>query len=703
MKKILFLSTLAIPLTIIASCASNSKSDNNDDRQNNQFTNISTVFSASSKDTNKTAPANIQYKVFENTVATEGTESTTPPTTEGNNSGSNTDEQKPSTKPEGTPGNGSTDSNPGDTQKPGGDSNQGDNSKPESNVNPDKPQNGGDKVETLPENSPTTLYLSNTDGTVKAVEFNGKYAVIDDVTYAGNDYLAVKIDELYAKGKTPKGENSNPQAKADNDEDKNENLETESENLAFINLKTGVVSLISDKNFTKQCNDIESFEVIDGKAYFTCENNVLQKDLSNIENDSTIISTGNNDREQFDDANVIFLKDEYSVIKGLYASEDHLETVKVVDNNTEVNFSKEITELPENTFKDGDDNLLFFDKTSGTINKLKYFSDNNTLSAEKLDLFEFKNAKDFFGPITNENGSSARFSKLQYFISENSYYQFDVLDLKINKVNWKFEDFEALKTASKNFTDLEDELAFIGKDGIAYTLNNETSNPTLKYIKFEKDAKPIEIKVNGCSKFDDLSIIEDKLYFECESVAEEKTEKAALLLKDGESSEENNAKDKEDKSEKEEIDVHYSVDLSTISDKNNNAKQITSKNFILKVINVKDVINSSDTQKPEPEKQEGSENGQGNDVTKPEGQKPGTDGTEDGKTPGTNETGKDDTTVKGDGTQDQTSKEPAVKDETGTATPEASAPEKDQSSNGEAVSGETSEKAPQEDVQAEVK
>lgn len=283
--------------------------------------------------------------------------------------------------------------------------------------------------------------------------------------------------------------------------------------IGLLNVKTGEIIVVENAAFQK-CQDLETLEVLgNNKAYFLCENSAYSLDLQSKE----VIEIGTNQHEKFDDS--------YSVIfpdgKGVYQPESEhgrISAIKLIDNDSTVTG---IENLPVKNFKNGKDEIFFFEN-----NILYNLSLSETsLIQEKVMLNENSSviASTALGPVRNEDDATAKFINKQVILDSDAFYVYDVETNTVTKTAWNNTDYEEMKPFIEISEDTEEHI-FFGENGIAYV----SGRNIIKYIPYIENAEPkivnlpADISANSRYEIDDITLIGDTLYFQLE---DERTER----------------------------------------------------------------------------------------------------------------------------------------------------------------------------------
>ena len=337
------------------------------------------------------------------------------------------------------------------------------------------------------------LYFRYADNTTAEAVYNingqNYNAIVDDMVYAGHNWIGLELEQLYSVDGTPNQANRR------------------TDRIGLLNVKTGEIIVVENDAFQK-CQDLETLEVLgNNKAYFLCENSAYSLDLQSKE----VIQIGINQHEKFDDSYAVIFPDG----KGVYQPESEhgrISAIKLIDNDSTV---QGIENLPVKTFKNGKDEIFFFEN-----NILYNLSLNETsLIQEEVMLNENSSviASTALGPVRNEDDAAAKFINKQVILDSDAFYVYDVETNTVTKTAWNNTDYEEMKPFIETSEDTEEHI-FFGENGIAYV----SGRSTIKYIPYIENAEPkivnlpADISANSRYEIDDITLIGDTLYFQLE-------------------------------------------------------------------------------------------------------------------------------------------------------------------------------------------
>lgn len=350
------------------------------------------------------------------------------------------------------------------------------------------------------------LYFRYADNTTAEAVYNiggqNYNAIVDDMVYAGHNWIGLELEQLYSVDGTPNQANRR------------------TDRIGLLNVKTGEIIVVENAAFQK-CQDLETLEVLrNNKAYFLCENSAYSLDLQSKE----VIQIGTNQHEKFDDSYAVIFPDG----KGVYQPESEhgrISAIKLIDNDSTVTG---IENLPVKTFKNGKDEIFFFEN-----NILYNLSLNETsLIQEEVMLNENSSviASTALGPVRNEDDATAKFINKQVILDSDAFYVYDVETNTVTKTAWNNTDYEEMKPFIEISEDTEEHI-FFGENGIAYV----SGRSTIKYIPYIENAEPkivnlpADISANSRYEIDDITLIGDTLYFQLE---DERTERETYYKAD---------------------------------------------------------------------------------------------------------------------------------------------------------------------------
>lgn len=334
------------------------------------------------------------------------------------------------------------------------------------------------------------LYFRYADNTTAEAVYNiggqSYNAIVDDMVYAGHNWIGLELEQLYSVDGTPN--------QADRRTDR----------IGLVNVKNGEIIVVENAVFQK-CQDLESLEVLgNNKAYFLCENSAYTLDLATKE----VVLLGTNKKDKFDDSYAVIFADG----KGVYQPESEHGIVKLIDNDSTVTG---IENFPVKIFKNGSDEIFFFEK-----NILYNLSLNEiNLKQEEVELSENSSeiASTALGPVRNEDDATAKFINKQVILDSDAFYVYDVETNTVTKTLWNNTDYNIMKPFIETSEDTEEHI-FFGENGIAYV----SGRITIKYIPYieNADAKivtlPSDISIDANYEIDDITLIGDVLYFQLE-------------------------------------------------------------------------------------------------------------------------------------------------------------------------------------------
>lgn len=337
------------------------------------------------------------------------------------------------------------------------------------------------------------LYFRYADNTTAEAVYNingqNYNAIVDDMVYAGHNWIGLELEQLYSVDGTPNQANRR------------------TDRIGLLNVKNGEIIVVENAVFQK-CQDLESLEVLgNNKAYFLCENSAYTLDLATKE----VVQLGTNKNDKFDDSYAVIFPDG----KGVYQPESEhsrISSIKLIDNDSVVTG---IENLPAKTFKNGKDEIFFFEN-----NVLYNLSLNGTsLIQEKVALNETSSeiAATALGPVRNEEDATAKFINKQVILDSNAFYVYSVDTNTVTKILWNNTDYEEMIPFIESSEDTEEHI-FFGENGIAYV----SGRSTIKYIPYTENAEPkivalpADISANSGYEIDDITLIGDTLYFQLE-------------------------------------------------------------------------------------------------------------------------------------------------------------------------------------------
>lgn len=332
------------------------------------------------------------------------------------------------------------------------------------------------------------LFFRYEDNTTSEAVYNingqSYHAIVDDMVYAGHNWIGLELEQLYDVNGRP------DYAAGRNDR------------IGLVNIKTGEVIVMENQVFSR-CQDLETLEVLaNNKAYFLCENSAYSLDLGTKE----IVQIGAPKNDRFDDSYAVIFADG----TGVYQPEREYNRptdIKFIDNDSVV--TGDITDLPFKYFKDEQDNILFF--LDNTLYNLVL--ENGALTAKNLNLDSLP--LQALGPVRNEDDATAKFISKQVMISDTAFYVYNTVSNTITETPWNNTDFEMMKPFIQNSEDAEEHI-FFGENGIAYVSGNE-----IRYIAYAENASPKTVTLpegidTANYEIDDITLIGDVLYFQLE-------------------------------------------------------------------------------------------------------------------------------------------------------------------------------------------
>lgn len=346
------------------------------------------------------------------------------------------------------------------------------------------------------------LYFRYADNTTAEAVYNiggqNYNAIVDDMVYAGHNWIGLELEQLYSVNGTPNQANRR------------------TDRIGLVNIKTGEIIVVENTVFQK-CQDLETLEVLAGnKAYFLCENGAYSLDLQSKD----IVQIGSSKNDKFDDSTTIIFADGTGVYQ---STENRNADIKFIDNDTLV--QSDLNTLPAKTFKNSNDDVFFF----GSDNKVYQLKLNNgRLVQEEVTLSDGSEviAGTAVGPVRNEDDATAKFMNKQVIIDGTDFYVYDVIANTVTKTTWNNTDYDIMKKFINQNDDLEEHI-FFGENGIAYVANNE-----IKYISYTANAEPKTVtlpnSINGY-EIDDITLIGNMLYFQLE---ESRTERETYYKAD---------------------------------------------------------------------------------------------------------------------------------------------------------------------------
>lgn len=340
------------------------------------------------------------------------------------------------------------------------------------------------------------LFFRYEDNTTSEAVYNinGQeyHAIVDDMVYAGHNWIGLELEQLYnVNGRPDAGGSRN-------------------DRIGLVNIKTGEIIVMENAVFAR-CQDLETLEVLgNNKAYFLCENSAYSLDLGTKE----VVQIGASKNDKFDDSFTVLFADG----TGVYQMEreyNRPNDIRFIENDSVVTVNGDITELPVKYFKDANDNILYF-----LDNRLYNLSlEDGVLAAADLNI-ELPAAA--LGPVRNEDDATAKFISRQVMVSDTAFYVYDVVAKTITETPWNNIDFNTMRPFIENSEDAEEHI-FFGENGIAYVYGRNT----IKYIPYVENAEPKTValpeSINIADyEIDDITLIGDVLYFQLEGRRDER-------------------------------------------------------------------------------------------------------------------------------------------------------------------------------------
>lgn len=332
------------------------------------------------------------------------------------------------------------------------------------------------------------LFFRYEDNTTSEAVYNingqSYHAIVDDMVYAGHNWIGIELEQLYDV-------NGRPDYAA-----------SRNDRIGLVNIKTGEVIVMENQVFAR-CQDLETLEVLgNNKAYFLCENSAYSLDLGTKE----VVQIGASKNDKFDDSYAVIFADG----TGVYQPEreyNRPSEIKFIDNDSVV--TGDITELSFKYFKDEQDNILYF--KDNTLHNLVL--ENGALTAKRLDLDSLP--IEAVGPVRNEDDATAKFISRQVMVSDTAFYVYDTVTDTVTETLWNNTDFAYMKPFILNSEDAEEHI-FFGENGIAYVAGNQ-----IKYIAYAENASPKTVTLpegidTANYEIDDITLIGDVLYFQLE-------------------------------------------------------------------------------------------------------------------------------------------------------------------------------------------
>lgn len=341
------------------------------------------------------------------------------------------------------------------------------------------------------------LFFRYEDNTTSEAVYNINgheyHAIVDDMVYAGHNWIGLELEQLYnVNGRPDAGGSRN-------------------DRIGLVNIKTGEIIVMENAVFAR-CQDLETLEVLgNNKAYFICENSAYTLDLGTKE----IVQVGASKNDKFDDSFTVLFADG----TGVYQMErdyNRPNDIRFIDNDSVVTVNGDLTELPVKYFKDANDNILYF-KDNILYNLVL---ENGALTAKNVNVDAIP--LEAVGPVRNEDDATAKFISRQVMVSDTAFYVYDVVAKTITETPWNNIDFNTMRPFIENSEDAEEHI-FFGENGIAYVYGRST----IKYIPYVENAEPKTValpeSINIADyEIDDITLIGDVLYFQLEGRRDER-------------------------------------------------------------------------------------------------------------------------------------------------------------------------------------
>lgn len=332
------------------------------------------------------------------------------------------------------------------------------------------------------------LFFRYEDNTTSEAVYNingqSYHAIVDDMVYAGHNWIGIELEQLYDV-------NGRPDYAA-----------SRNDRIGLVNIKTGEVIVMENQVFSR-CQDLETLEVLgNNKAYFLCENSAYSLDLGTKE----VVQIGSSKNDKFDDSYAVIFADG----TGVYQPEreyNRPSDIKFIDNDSIV--TGDITELPFKYFKDEQDNILYF-KDNILYNLVL---ENGALTAKNVNVDAIP--LEAVGPVRNEDDATAKFISRQIMVSDTAFYVYDTVLNTVTETLWNNTDFAYMKPFILNSEDAEEHI-FFGENGIAYVAGNQ-----IRYIAYAENASPKTVTLpegidTANYEIDDITLIGNVLYFQLE-------------------------------------------------------------------------------------------------------------------------------------------------------------------------------------------
>lgn len=332
------------------------------------------------------------------------------------------------------------------------------------------------------------LFFRYEDNTTSEAVYNingqSYHAIVDDMVYAGHNWIGIELEQLYDV-------NGRPDYAA-----------SRNDRIGLVNIKTGEVIVMENQVFSR-CQDLETLEVLgNNKAYFLCENSAYSLDLGTKE----VVQIGASKNDKFDDSYAVIFADG----TGVYQPEreyNRPSEIKFIDNDSVV--TGDITELPFKYFKDEQDNILYFQDNI----LYNLVLENGALTAKNVNVDAIP--IEAVGPVRNEDDATAKFISRQVMVSDTAFYVYDTVLNTVTETLWNNTDFAYMKPFILNIEDAEEHI-FFGENGIAYVAGNQ-----IRYIAYAENASPKTVTLpegidTANYEIDDITLIGDVLYFQLE-------------------------------------------------------------------------------------------------------------------------------------------------------------------------------------------
>lgn len=333
------------------------------------------------------------------------------------------------------------------------------------------------------------LFFRYEDNTTSEAVYNINgheyHAIVDDMVYAGHNWIGLELEQLYNVNGRP------------------DYAVSRNDRIGLVNIKTGEVIVMENQVFSR-CQDLETLEVLgNNKAYFICENSAYTLDLGTKE----IVQVGASKNDKFDDSFTVLFADG----TGVYQMEreyNRPNDIRFIDNDSVVTVNGDLTELPVKYFKDANDNILYF--LDNRLYNLSLKDGVLTAADSNLEL-----PATALGPVRNEDDATAKFISRQVMVSDTAFYVYDVVAKTITETPWNNIDFNTMRPFIENSEDAEEHI-FFGENGIAYVAGNQ-----IRYIAYAENASPKTVTLpegidTANYEIDDITLIGNVLYFQLE-------------------------------------------------------------------------------------------------------------------------------------------------------------------------------------------